>query len=135
MAPRIRMPSTYDLPEGPRREFVEELFAYYRDAGRPTLRHISDFIATNDDLAGTASKETVRRMLLGLTVPAQWETAHTVFLALCHLAAHDPDENRQTDDWGESRRSVFKHLWNNAIDELDEPSSPADTSWPDEPPF
>ncbi|MFI9811407.1 hypothetical protein [Saccharothrix variisporea] len=114
---------------------MEELFSYYRDAGRPTLRHISDFIATNDDLAGTASKETVRRMLQGLTVPAQWETAHTVFLALCHLAGHDPDESRQTDGWGETRRSVIKDLWNSAIDELDEPSPSPATAWRDEPPF
>lgn len=135
MAPRIRMPSTRGLPEGPRREFVEELFTHYRDAGRPTLRRISDFIAANDDLAGTASKETVRRMLQGLTVPTQWETAQTVFLALCHLAGRNPDLRRAMDPWGETSRSVFKRLWNDAIDEHDDSSPPPVDPWADEPPF
>jgi hypothetical protein len=47
--------------------------AYYREAGRPTLREIGDVIAGRDDLAGTASKETIRRMLQGISVPAQWK--------------------------------------------------------------
>jgi hypothetical protein len=131
MAPRIRMPSTSDLPEGPRRVLVAQLFAYYRDAGRPTLREISDAIAGRDDLAGTASRETIRRMLLGISVPAQWETAHAVFLALCQLADYDPDEQHPDGYEGETRRSVVKDLWNSAIDEPDpQPSDPWGTSAP-----
>ncbi len=114
MAPRIRMPSVADLPEGPRRELVEELFLYYREAGRPTLRVISDRILDHDDLAGTASKETIRRMLRGTSFPAQWETAQAVFVALCELAGFRPDGPRHYDV---TRREAFKDLWNAAIDD------------------
>jgi hypothetical protein len=125
MAPRIRMPSEDDLPDGPRRELVEELFVYYREAGRPTLRSISDYIASRDDLAGTASKETIRRMLQGISVPAQWETAHAVFLALCRLAGAHSEGPRSPNNRA-TRQSVFKELWNTAIDE---PDTPAQDPW------
>jgi hypothetical protein len=68
MARSLRMPSTHVLPKGPRRDFVEELFEHYRAAKRPTLREISERIR-DDELAGTASRETIRRMLLGEVVP------------------------------------------------------------------
>jgi hypothetical protein len=112
---------------------VTQLFAYYRDAGRPTLRQISDSIASRDDLAGTASRETIRRMLLGISFPAQWETAHAVFLALCQLAGYDPDEEHPDGYGGETRRSVAKELWNSAIDEPE--PSPPDPWGSSEPPF
>ncbi|WP_434439656.1 hypothetical protein [Lentzea sp. E54] len=125
----IRIPSLAELPGGPRRDLVKLLFFYYREAGRPTLRRISAWIDEHaDELAGTASKETVRRMLTGKTVPAQWETAHTVFLALCNLAGVDPDDETQRYD---SNRAEFKDHWNQAID--NEPRRAS--AFADEPPF
>jgi hypothetical protein len=131
MAPVIRMPSARDLPRGPRRDLVEELFFFYREAGRPTLRAISDWIKEQDGLAGTASRETIRRMLAGTSVPAQWETANAVFQALCKLAGRDPDRKYPSHPDPRSHRERFKDMWNMAID--DSEPQPADP-WA-EPPF
>ena len=80
MARSLRMPSLQVLPNGPRRRFVDELHEYYRAAKRPTLREVSELIRNDDELRGTASKETIRRMLLGEVVPASWHTVNAVFL-------------------------------------------------------
>lgn len=123
----IRKPSLSELPMGPRRVLVDVLFHYYRLAGRPTLRKISAWIEEHgDELAGTASKETVRRMLAGTTVPVQWETANAVFTALCGLAGLNIEV--RTNGYT-SRRAEFKDYWNKAID--DEPYNP----FSEEPPF
>lgn len=64
------MPSGWELPDGPRRQFVEELFSYYRNAERPTLRVIAEDIADDPKFdAFTASRETIRKLLRGKTVP------------------------------------------------------------------
>ncbi len=118
----LRMPSLAELRKGSRREFVEELFMYFRAARRPALREISDRIAGNDGLAGTASRETIRRMLNGTGIPTHWETVNAVFLALCELAEIDPTEQRGEDSYGDpspSRVEQMATLWNGALD--DEP--------------
>lgn len=127
------MPSESELPPGARREFVELLFDYYRKAGRPTLRRISEWIKTHDDLAGTASRETTRCVLNGTTVPVQWSTAEAVFLALCVMANVDPDGTAY-EDFGEkaSHWEQAKQRWNDA---LDEPPNAPPSPWSDEPPF
>ena len=68
MARTMRMPSEADLPPGAVRDFVHLLFYFYRQAHRPKLREISDLIKKSD-LPGTASTETIRRMLPGTTFP------------------------------------------------------------------
>lgn len=136
MARSLRMPPTHVLPKGPRRDFVEELFEQYRAAKRPTLREISERIRGDDELAGTASRETIRRMLLGEVVPAQWQTVNAVFLTLCMLAGRDPEsprypEDRYGDEW--SCAQAMEKAWHAAIDDL-----PPDSYRPladDEPPF
>jgi len=70
MARSLRMPAPHVL-QGLRREFVEKLFEYYRAAKRPMLREISGLIREDDELVGTASRETIRRMLLGEVIPSQ----------------------------------------------------------------
>ncbi|MEU3414656.1 hypothetical protein ABZ760_25970, partial [Streptomyces sp. NPDC006658] len=40
MPQMLRMPSKADLPDGTRREFVAELFIYFKEAGRPTPARI-----------------------------------------------------------------------------------------------
>jgi hypothetical protein len=102
--PSISMP---DLPEGPRRTMVGALFSCYEQAGRPTLAAIEDWIDAHPHLPGKASKETVRRMLVGLTVPLTWEMADTVFLALCDMAGRDPEEP----DGEMSRQEAFHRYW------------------------
>ncbi len=138
MAPIIRMPTTDELPDGPRRRFAGELFELFRAANRPTLRVISK-AAEREDLPGTASRETIRRMLQGTIVP-RWKTVETVFLVLCELAGQDPDAGRwemqNFDDPPPSYRQALKDAWNDAVDDLPGPPrrEPAPDPWAD-PPF
>jgi hypothetical protein len=81
----LRMPNTETLHKGARREFVEEFFLHYREAGRPTVRTVADWIRDNDSLSGTASAETVRRVLAGLTVSRNWATVEAILYAFCAL--------------------------------------------------
>jgi hypothetical protein len=154
MGRALRMPSEADLPLGAVRDFVEEVFGLYREAHRPSVRHVSEMIRKNDDLAGTASPETVRRMLLGLTVPTHWPTVEAVLIVLCDLARVDPDQELSgyyRDDDAPSRRENLERAWHRALDhpnERDEPkprvTTGADTDpwatdgpggYSDEPPF
>jgi hypothetical protein len=77
----LKMPTRAELPGGPWRDFVEALFRYYRAADRPDLRAIEAAVQRldEDQRTGTASRETIRQMLRGRTVPRQWGTAATVF--------------------------------------------------------
>jgi hypothetical protein len=117
----LRMPTHAELPEGPWREFVEALFRYYHSADRPDLRTIETAVENldEDQRIGTASRETIRQMLRGRTVPRQWGTAATVLSALCALAGTDPNDYEDgAFGYGSSRShlSAFKELWNNAAD-------------------
>ena len=141
MARTMRMPSEEDLPSGTVRDFVWLLFYFYRQAHRPTLREISDRIR-NSDLPGTASTETIRRMLRGTTVPTHWDTVEAVFLALCDLARREPDTRLtfQGDDL--TRRAHLERLWHRALDEPGYYETPRDpwqsdgaVDYSDEPPF
>jgi hypothetical protein len=71
----LRMPN---LPRRPRRNLVVLLFFLYKEACRPSLEVIADQIQ-REDRDGTASRETIRRLLLGKVVPANWNTVETVF--------------------------------------------------------
>ena len=135
MARTMRMPSEDDLPPGTVRDFVELLFWFYRAARRPTMREISDRIQKMD-LPGTASDETIRRMMHGKTVPAHWETVNAVLEALCDLAGADPDGEFYWRDDDGSRRWHLERLWHQALDEPDKRyRRPAPDPWSDEPPF
>lgn len=124
--PRIlRMPSKEQLPDGPHREFVEELFMHYREAGRPPLRQIAEWITANADdrdLRGTASTETIRRVLTGAVVPRTWATVETILEALCGLANRGTDEDRWPDDNWSSKtfKDELKQRWNAALDHAEE---------------
>lgn len=132
----VRMPSWAVLPEGDRRRFVAELHEHYQAARRPQLRTIADLIASHDGFSGSASRETIRRMLNGSTVPARWGNAEAVFLALCELAGRDPDSAKFQDSWSYGDTTwaeEFLLRWNAALDEP-EPDPPAPHD-PDEAPF
>lgn len=132
MAQVLRMPSEWELPEGPRRQLVEELFSYYRSAGRPTLRSIAEDIADNPEFdAFTASRETIRKLLRGKTVPPNWAVVNAVFWVLCKRAAIGPDLPRWTAGFGESsitRRENLRNLWNEALD-APPPAPVASSGW------
>ncbi|MEU7206089.1 hypothetical protein [Streptomyces sp. NPDC045470] len=147
MAQVLRMPSEWELPESPQRQFVEELFAYYREAGRPTLRSIADDIAEDPEFdAFTASRETIRKMLRGKTIPVSWAVVDAVLTVLCARAGIDPNHPRWAGGFAEepvTHRQNLRNRWNEALDAP--PLSPAPPSgWGrppspaaghDEPPF
>jgi hypothetical protein len=94
----IRMLGEDELPEGPRRDLVTKLQDYYEEAGLPPVQEISarcqELAEKNERLRGTASRETVRRMLSGssvLTSVPHWENVELVYRALCDFAGKDPD--------------------------------------------
>jgi hypothetical protein len=114
MAPIIRMPSESELPPGPMRYIVEQLFELYRDARRPTLRQISQEISRSD-VRGTASTEMIRRMLRGIAVPSQWATMEAVVTALCTMSGRPP-----TSYWFSHKRDL-QRAWNEVLDDSDRP--------------
>ena len=121
MARIMRMPPKSDLPDGPHREFVEELRRYYRIAGRPSLREVSRAIEGRADLKEvTASQETVRRMLKGMVLPTDWDRVYAVFFVLCEMGNIDPGANRWSDsrydDEPESNSEYLNQLWDNALE-------------------
>jgi len=119
MAQVMRMPSEAKLPRGPLRDFVELLWVFYRQARRPKLREISNAIR-DGDYPGTASPETIRRMLHGTTVPVNWETVEAVFEVLLGLAGWDPDGRFTYEGYDRgSPRKYLLGLWHRAIDDRD----------------
>ncbi|MGW3009532.1 hypothetical protein ACWC9R_11950 [Streptomyces sp. NPDC001219] len=141
----LRMPTEEQLPPGPRREFVKALFSYYRSASRPTLRTIAELMRQKSPDA-TGSPETVRRTLLGLSVPTSWSTVDSLLVVLCDLAQIDPEPAPVDDDlWIRSgTRAEIKALWNAVLDGADEgdlwgregtQTYPEPPEYSDEPPF
>jgi hypothetical protein len=140
------MPSEAELPRGPHRDFTEQLFSLYRQAHRPALRTISR--AVPQDAPATASVETIRRILRGISVPAHWDTVNAVLNALCELAGVDPDMDLggQYDDLV-TRRGLVEDAWHEALDNprgkaravpADDPwasDARGDATYSDEPPF
>ncbi|MGI5122818.1 hypothetical protein ACQEU5_25205 [Marinactinospora thermotolerans] len=118
----IQMPSEDELPPGARRRFMEALYRLWIDAGRPASLKVSERIAESD-LAGSASKEAVRRMLSGKAVPQDWHNAEAVFVVLSEMAGLDPDRLVIVDsdhEYGEVEfgpgpaRAAFQKIWSEA---------------------
>jgi hypothetical protein len=124
MARIIHMPSKAELPDGPRRRFVEELRVYYRSAGRPPLRQISKLIEGRQDLNDvTASQETIRRILRGTVISHDWNRVNAILQVCCELGRIDPEAVRWEDfSENESHRDFVKRLWDEALEE--EPNAP-----------
>lgn len=125
----LTMPPRAVMPDGPHRKFLEELFAYYREAGRPTLRAIAQWIRDHGEdreLRGTASTETIRRIMNGGLVPRNWPVVEAILEALCGIAGRSSAEERwQDDDGWRSRdeptpwtfKDELKRRWNAALDQ------------------
>jgi hypothetical protein len=128
---------------------VAELFIHFNNANRPPLRIITEMIQQRPGLSGTASKETIRAMLLGIRVPSRWETVEAVFTVLCAAGGTHPDADRWDTgghyDEVPSYRQALKKAWIEALDAPLTPQPPPssnETSAPndpwdllDEPPF
>ena len=120
MARIMRIPDEMDLPPGTVRDCATLLFYLYRKAHRPALRDISEAIRRDEDLKGTASPETIRRMLRGSSVPAHWATVEAVYLTLCDLAQLNPLRT-EVEHNGEtlSIRRHIENAWHPALDHPD----------------
>jgi hypothetical protein len=130
------MPSQAELPSGPVRDFVAALFNLYKQAHRPTLREISDAISRNGALRGTASTETIRRMLRGTTVPAHWPAVDAVLTVLCEMAELNPDYERFYEEDSSTLREDLEQAWHKALDDPDgRYSQTAPDPWSDSAPF
>ena len=135
----LKMPSEAELPSGPFRVFVLALHQHYRAAYRPPLRRISEkaaeIAAMTDGVDGTASRETIRRMLTGEVLP-QWSTVEVTFLALCNLAHREPDEQVSDDGYYGSwtYRDEISKAWNDAVDGPNpQPARPQPTELDEDP--
>jgi hypothetical protein len=108
------MPRETDLPRGTVRDFVHILVWLYQKAHCPALREISDEIRKRD-LRGTASTETIRRMLNGTTVPRRWQIVEAVYLVLCDLAGRHPEDHIGIDDRYMSIERHVEDTWQKAL--------------------
>jgi hypothetical protein len=114
------MPSRQKLPDGPRREFVEELRRHWRDAGRPPLRKVSRALEGRTDLKEvTASTETIRRMLTGAVLTTDRDRVYAVFVTLCEMAGTEPHGQRWNDPYSdeETNWQCLRRLWDTALEE------------------
>lgn len=117
----IQLPSQEELPAGAHRRFAETLYRLWSEAGMPAATKVSERIQKSD-LEGSASKETVRRMLTGKVVPQEWANAEAVFVTLSQMAGTDPDRAVTVDserDYGvefgpEPARALFRRFWRDA---------------------
>lgn len=130
------MPLRSQLPDGAHRVFVGSLHGLYRAAGEPTLSKIVDTINADEEREGTASRETVRRLLQGETL-GSWQTTRTVFEALCSLAGLKSSDEIW-DEYGHNRTTRlrdFKQRWNAAVhDDEDDAVQLPQEALPPEPP-
>ncbi|MFL6123204.1 hypothetical protein [Actinophytocola sp.] len=92
----IELPPLSLLPPSPLRALVETLHGLYQQADKPPLRAIDEWIVAHPEHDGAISRESIRRLLVGINVPRRWESARSVFLALCALAGANPDEHART---------------------------------------
>ncbi|MFJ9528079.1 hypothetical protein [Streptomyces cyaneofuscatus] len=120
MGGKLVMPPIDELPDGPRRLFVRELFFHVREAKRPTPRELAADILADDSLSATASRETIRKMLRGETVP-RWSTVDAVFTALCKRSGIAKDERRFSNETmirSVTFEQALRQLWDEAVEGL-----------------
>ena len=125
MARKTKMPPEEELPDGPRREFVAELRLYYRAAGYPPLREVSQAVERHQDprLAKvTASAETVRRMITGKTLPVDLERVSAVFHVLCEMPDGIAPDGQHWDDYGNkvTNWESLRNQWGAAMEDDDD---------------
>jgi hypothetical protein len=126
--PRLRKPQ---LPDGPCRRFVDHLWVIYNLADYPALQTVSARIRSLEGLAGTASHETIRRVMSRGDVPRHWATVEAIYVALCSMAHPEIDPDAHEDDgeghYGfrdseppETGRDITRRLWREAYEAQDE---------------
>jgi tetratricopeptide (TPR) repeat protein len=116
------------VPQG---ELLAELDRLYTDAGRPSLRRISQEIRRQNDMPDTVSHETVGAILRGDAL-VRWSKVECVVRQLAAMSVHRPDPDEEV-------RRVHG-LWTAASNSHDLPSDypprrEAAPSPPSSPPF
>jgi hypothetical protein len=125
VARKTRMPSEEELPDGPRRKFVAELRRYYRAAGYPSLREVSQAVERHQDprlVKVTASAETVRRMITGKVLPVDLDRVYAVYHVLCEMSDGIDPGGMGWDDYGNqvSNWECLRELWGTAMEDDDD---------------
>lgn len=89
----VKLPGEDQLPVGPQRALVLALHDLYQGAGRPSLRAISQEIASNSQYRDMVSHEAVGAMLRGKGVP-RWSKLECLvhLLAVKHHPRLDPED-------------------------------------------
>lgn len=88
-------------------------------------------IPESRDLSGTASTETIHRVMTGAVVPRNWLTVEVILEALCGIAGRSADEERWDDggycysrEPGPTFKESLSHRWNAALDQSAEEELP-----------
>lgn len=138
MPRRLRKPSYEEVPQHTaRREFIDFMFRLHRRAGEPTLVQIAEWIADQqEELGGTASAETARRVFKARGLP-KWYTVESIVLALLYMAELHPKEPVEPEDinGGPSYMEMAEMAWERAYDEESNPRPPRRSDDPWDAPF
>ncbi|MFI6275946.1 hypothetical protein [Streptomyces sp. NPDC050988] len=120
---------------------MEAVFELYGEAGRPTLRAITervDEINERQEAGATASRETVRRMFRG-QIPTGWGSVRVTLMALCEFAERAFDSQEDDEEFAlgnglyTGRFDIYmKRVWSEA---LANPEPYKKDPWGTEPPF
>ncbi|MCX5215667.1 hypothetical protein OG689_41670 [Kitasatospora sp. NBC_00240] len=123
MSKHLTMPSIDELPDGPSRLFVQEIFFHYREAKRPPLRELASDVLNDGEFDCTASRETIRQMLRGKAVPTRWATVDAVFTVLCRRSGIAKDGERYSATVFKSItfEEALRHLWDEALEGRSDP--------------
>ncbi|MFD0903304.1 hypothetical protein [Actinomadura sediminis] len=88
-------------PPGPLRDLKSLVYELYVAAGAPTLDEIAAWVAADDELAGAPERDTIRRIIRDVAVPAQQADVVAVVTVLARAARWDPGDAaaRSRDLW------------------------------------
>lgn len=119
----LRKPQESSLSQV-RWQFVNELWFHHEAAGRPKLESIMRGIDVFNEKnptngGGTASTETIRKMLKGTTVPVNWARVRATLYVLCEMAGTDPKEYPEGGGGYDppTHEENLRHLWSRALDD------------------
>ncbi|MFG3207784.1 hypothetical protein [Streptomyces sp. NPDC048192] len=116
----IPMPSTSDVPPGPRRQLLLAVHQLYRDAGGPGIHRTSNAIRTRNDLRDTISHEAISKILRGKVTPRQWQKLEALVRQYLDWSVDQPSP----EDSATTVREI-QTLWHRALE-----ADKADTTTP-----
>ncbi|QVI19685.1 hypothetical protein KHQ06_25430 [Nocardia tengchongensis] len=115
------MPDEEQLPSGPRRELIAAVHSLYSDAGKPSVRSISEWIRDQDDLPSTLSHQGVAAVLKGQV--ARWDNLEALVYVLADHRRVRQSDPRDVVEW-------IHALWANLDDTPTPDTAPVFTESP-----